>query len=114
VATRESIGNTELMGSILLTGMVSEESGQYVSFCRELGTASCGDTIEEAFENLWDAVTVHLDALKETGEVLQVLRERNIRVEADGEDPIDEPTVRIPLGKIVELHRQPIGTVRLK
>ena len=29
-------------GYIVLTGVVEEEDGQFVSYCRELGTASCG------------------------------------------------------------------------
>jgi predicted RNase H-like HicB family nuclease len=93
-------------GSVLLTGIVAEEDGQFVSYCRELGTASCGDTIEEAFDNLWDAVEVHLDALAETDEILRVLREKNIRIDYDDEPPIDEPYLRVPLGKIVNIYRK--------
>ena len=50
-----------------------------MSFCRELGTASCGDTIDEALQNLEDAIGVHLGALEETGELGRFLRDRNVK-----------------------------------
>ncbi len=43
-------------------------------------SASCGDTIDEALENLGEAIEVHLKGLEETGELRRVLRERNIRI----------------------------------
>ena len=48
---------------IVLTEIVEKEDDQFVSTCPELGTASCGDTIEEAFANLEEAIEVHLSAL---------------------------------------------------
>ena len=51
--------------AILLTQVVTEEDGQYVSHCPELGTVSCGSTIDEAFANLEEAIEVHLNALEE-------------------------------------------------
>ena len=51
--------------TVQLTGVVEQEGEQYVSMCLELGTSSCGDTIEEAFYNLEEAISVHLDALRE-------------------------------------------------
>ena len=92
-------------GTILLTGLVAEEDGQFASYCRELGTSSCGDTVGEAFDNLWDAVVVNLNALGETGEILNVLREKNIRIEFDETPPMDEPMLRIPLGRIINTYR---------
>ena len=41
-------------GIVTLTGIVEKEDDQYVSYCRELGVASCGDTIDEALINLDD------------------------------------------------------------
>lgn len=66
---------------IRLTFRVSAEDGQYASYCDELGTASCGDTVEEALANLNEAVTLHLETLEELGERGRFLRERGIRVE---------------------------------
>ncbi|MBI2433401.1 MAG: type II toxin-antitoxin system HicB family antitoxin [Candidatus Hydrogenedentes bacterium] len=65
---------------IVLTFVISEEDGQFVSKCRELGTASCGDTFEEAAKNLREAVEVHLDALEQLGERERYFQERDIQV----------------------------------
>ena len=39
-------------GEIVLTELVEPDGDQFAAYCLELGTASCGDTIEEAFTNL--------------------------------------------------------------
>ena len=71
----------EWKGVVTLTGVAEKEGDQYVSYCQELGTASCGDTAEEALENLGDAIEVYVNALVETGELSHVFRERNIRID---------------------------------
>ena len=70
--------DTEAQGVVILTSVVEEEGDQFVSFCTELGTASCGDSIEEALANLQEAIWVHLNALEETGERERVFGERGI------------------------------------
>ena len=50
-----------------LTALVWKERDQYVSKCPELEVASCGDTIEEALENLKEAVELYLENAKELG-----------------------------------------------
>ena len=65
-------------GYVLLTLSVEEADGQYAAYCPELGVATCGDTEEEAFANLDDAITVHLNALEEVGAREEFFRERNI------------------------------------
>ncbi len=67
-------------GYILLTLQVEPEGDQFVSTCLELGTASCGDTAQEAFDNLKEAISVHLEALEEVGERERVFRQRGIEV----------------------------------
>lgn len=47
-------------GYVVLTLKVFEGDGQFVSECPELGIASCGDTMEEAFENIREAATVEV------------------------------------------------------
>jgi hypothetical protein len=42
--------------------------------------ASCGDTIDEAFDALEDAVTLYLDTLEEEGGRERVFAERGIRI----------------------------------
>lgn len=50
-----------------LTALVWKEGDQYVSKCPELEVASCGDTIEEALENLKEAVELYIANAKELG-----------------------------------------------
>ncbi len=70
--------NENAAGYIVLTGIVEREGDQFVSQCPQLGVASCGDTIEEAFDNLGDALQVHLNALEEIGELERVIQENHI------------------------------------
>ena len=71
---------SEAVGFIVLTGIVEEEDGQFASYCRELGTASCGDTIAEALENLREAIELNIEGLEEVGELERTLRKHNIKV----------------------------------
>lgn len=97
---------SEAQGYVILTGVVEREGSQFVSYCRELGTSSCGDTTEEALENLGDAIEVHINALIETGELLRVLRERNIRI--DLQPPLEELSVRVSPGKIFTIYQRQV------
>ena len=47
------------------TAVVWKEAEGFVSKCPELGVASCGDTFEEAVNNLKEAVELYLDNAKE-------------------------------------------------
>lgn len=79
-----------------MTLKVHKEGDQYVSECVELGVASCGDTLEEAFEAIKDATAVYLDTLEDEGERERVFAERGITV-LPGEPPADgrEVSVRV-------------------
>lgn len=63
---------------IELSLLVRKEENQFVSWCPELDVSSCGDSIEEARENLFDAVELYVDTLATEGELLQVLQERGV------------------------------------
>ncbi len=63
---------------IELSLLVRKEENQFVSWCPELDVSSCGDNIEEARENLFDAVELYVDTLATEGELLQVLQERGV------------------------------------
>ena len=65
------------MGYITLTHVVLQEEGDnaYTGYCPELGTATCGDTPDEAMQNLGEAVVMHLNALEETGERKRFFKE---------------------------------------
>ena len=94
----------EPSGYITLTGFAEREGDQFASFCRELGTASCGDTLEEAFENLRDAVRIHLEGLAETGELGRFLQEKRIVVRKTRSTAL--LSVKVPPEKIVMTFRE--------
>ena len=96
-------------GVVTLTGIAEKEGDQYVSYCRELGTSSCGDTAEEALVNLGDAIEVHINALVETGEFLRVFRERNIRIDIPSSFSEDvEVSIRVQPKKIFTAYQRPV------
>ena len=66
------------IGFIALTLEVTEEAKRFVSRCRELGTASCGDTVDEAFENIKDATIEYLNAIERLGERPRIFKEKGI------------------------------------
>ena len=82
------------VGYILLTLRAVWEDGQYASFCDELGVASCGDTVEEAFAMIREAVDLHLLELADLGQLERELRERNVRVDFD--EPLGLYRVPVP------------------
>ena len=95
---------------IVLTGIAEEEDGLFASYCRELGTSSCGDTADEALENLGEAITVHLNALVEVGELKRVLRERGISI-VDGPPAHRVVDVQVPLGSTVKTYSPVLDAV---
>ncbi len=95
-----------LQGIVILTGMVEKEGDQFVSYCRELGSSSCGNTAFEALDNLGDAIEVHINALIETGELERVFRERNIRI--DLQPLVDEPLIRVAPGKMFTIYEREV------
>ena len=70
------------VGYIILTLVVEEEEGDglFAAHCSELGTATCGTTIDEAFANLEEAVEVHLNALEEVETRERVFQEMGITI----------------------------------
>ena len=51
---------------------VWKETEGYVSKCPELGVTSCGDSFEEALNNLKEAVDLYLENAKELGLIEEV------------------------------------------
>jgi predicted RNase H-like HicB family nuclease len=81
-------------GYINVTFKAHKEGDQFVSECIELGVASCGDTLEEAFENIKDAVLLYLNTLEKEGERERVFSERGIQI-IPGEPPSPEPEIPV-------------------
>jgi predicted RNase H-like HicB family nuclease len=69
-----------LVGFITVTLEVAKEGRHFVSRCRELGTASSGDSFDDALENIKDATIQYLNAIEQLGERPRIFRARGIRV----------------------------------
>ena len=66
--------------TVILTEMVEPDSGKFASYCLELGIASCGDTEQEAYDRIREAIELQLNALEEMGLREQEFEERGIEV----------------------------------
>lgn len=53
-----------------------EDEGGFSVYCPELGIASQGDSEEEALANMKEAAELHLETLKELGELGVAVRQR--------------------------------------
>ncbi len=49
------------------TAIIWKEDVGYVSKCSELGVASAGDTVEDALENLKEAIDLYLENAEQLG-----------------------------------------------
>ena len=65
---------------IVLTFRAYSDDGQYVAECLELGTASQGDTPDEAIEMAYEASSMYLESAADLGELPRIFRERKVRV----------------------------------
>jgi predicted RNase H-like HicB family nuclease len=75
---RNPSANTAAGGFISVTLAVRREGKQYVSECLELGTASCGDTLDEAADNIKEATLEYLNTIERLGERERIFREKGI------------------------------------
>ena len=94
-------------GYVVLTGTVQWDEVAYWSRCPELGVASCGDTIEEALDNLGEALELQLLALADIGRLAQDFQENGIAVQT-GPLPAESVIVSAPLGKILRIYVMPV------
>ena len=97
-------------GEVVLTELVEPDGDQFAAYCLELGTASCGDTIEEAFANLEEAIWVHLNELEAIGERERVFQENNIVIMDRRSKPHEASLPPVPLGKMLKAtaHKVPV------
>lgn len=63
------------MRQIEFTSLIFKEGETFVSYCPELGVASCGDTVEEARRRLPEAVRLFLEESQRMGTLQDILRE---------------------------------------
>ena len=62
------------MKTAKISAVLWREGEQYVSKSPELGVASCGDSMEEALENLKEAVELYLENAKALGMLSEIRR----------------------------------------
>ena len=65
---------------IVCNTYIRKEKEMYSAVCIELGIASCGHTIEEAYNNVIEAVTIHLNDAQELGTLNELLTEAGFEV----------------------------------
>lgn len=95
---------------IMLTFTIAEEDGQFAARCKELGTASCGATLDEARENILDAVELHLGTLEELGDKARVFRERGIRIRTYRKPKREVPVkITVPVGTWASREKVPVS-----
>jgi predicted RNase H-like HicB family nuclease len=68
----------------MFTAVLHKEEDMYVAECPEVGTVSQGDTIEEAVNNLKEAIELYLDdfPLKEVRKTLMTTSEVAVSAKA--------------------------------
>ena len=68
------------VGHIRLTFKAYRDGEQWTAECLELGTASCADSMEGAFDALAEATELYLETLEDEGERERIFAEREIGV----------------------------------
>ena len=62
-----------MVKELILTVVIRKEQGRYSSWCPELDVASQGETLEEARQNLQEAVELHVETIIAGGDLLELL-----------------------------------------
>lgn len=70
----------EARGYIILSFSLKKEGTQWTALCKELGTATCANTFEEAHKRIIEAVELHLNTLEEVGERERFFQQNKIRI----------------------------------
>ncbi|MFW6132998.1 MAG: type II toxin-antitoxin system HicB family antitoxin [Planctomycetota bacterium] len=65
-------------GYIELSVRIAKEGDQWEARCPELGTAACGDTLDEAAAAIRDMVALHLNSLTQMGICEDFLKKHGI------------------------------------
>ena len=60
--------------------MITKEEKMFFALCPELDVGSQGETVEEADDNLKDAIVVYLNTIEELGTRKDVFKKRNIKI----------------------------------
>ena len=94
-------------GYVVLTGYTEPEDDGFNAYCPELGVATCGDTIEEALDNLGDALELQLLELADIGRLERDFRENGVTVKA-APLPAGSVDALVPVGKTMRVYVLPV------
>lgn len=75
---------------IRLTNIITKEEKMFFSHCPELDIGSQGETVEEANNNLKDAIILYLNTIKELGTRKEIFKKKNIKTYSYKPKPILE------------------------
>lgn len=100
-------------GYILLTLVFAQEGDQWTAECQELGTTTCGDSLEDTRESIEEMIALHLNALEEVGEAERFFEKHGIEFHR-GRPPRGPVPVDLRLGQLGErrAERIPVGVSR--
>ena len=63
---------------IIVTHVIKKEDDQYVATCPEFDVSSFGETVEEANDNLKEAISLYLEGIEELKVRDQIFKEKSI------------------------------------
>jgi predicted RNase H-like HicB family nuclease len=75
VCTKTKKGNY-----IIVTCNINKEDDTYVAVCPELDVASQGESVEEANNNVKEAILLYLNSIDELGTMKKIFKERKIKI----------------------------------
>lgn len=84
-----------------------KETGLYESVCIQLGTASVGNTIDEALHNIYEATDLELETFQTSTELISYLRRHGAKVWTDGDvfREMDRLNLEVQSGTIATTER---------
>lgn len=68
---------------IILTAIFKREEDVWTAECKELGTATFGESLDEAREALMEAIELHVNTLEDVGETKRFFVEHGIQIHYD-------------------------------
>ena len=65
---------------IIVTCNITKDGSTYVAVCPELDVASQGKSVEEANDNVKNAILLYLNTIEELGTRKEIFKERKIKI----------------------------------
>jgi predicted RNase H-like HicB family nuclease len=90
---------------IIVSEHIWKEGGMYTAFCPEIDVASCGRTVDEAKENLREALEIYVEETSKKGTLKDLLEEAGYDVSSEEEvlvkrkEIIEFETIKVSLEK---------------